>query len=472
MPWFGHTLSLFCVAALVIFAAPRFSTAQEMEFDEGESDPVEVETFQGEEGEDAPLEDIPLDEAFDTTPALPAYGFAVPNGEGQDDTAREVQRIIRDVLIGNENFSLTRADGVLHGRDVVADDALTEAQQLFQNAREAYDNLELDAAAEQFSLAIDAYEEQVAHLDDFADVTDCLLYLGAARILAGSERSGQSAFGSLLIIDPERRPDPDLFPPPVVQSFESVVSRMRRVRDGSISVTTSPPGADVYVDGVLLGSSPQEMPGLKSGRHYVRAQMQGYGEVGRVVEIRRGREASVSLDLEPTEEGPVIAELLDQLPGQLEERPDDAIGTVQRVGEILGVEILITVVLNSSPEGTSAVMHAWDVLRGERLSRQTAGPIEGEGLAVAAELQEPITDLASVAWSAQNVNQVADVPPVEQAPIGPTDPIQPARPFYRTWWFWTIVSAAAVGAGLGIGFGVAAANDAPGRTNGELILDL
>lgn len=41
----------------------------------------------------------------------------------------------------------------------------------------------------------------------------------------------------------------------------------------------------------------------------------------------------------------------------------------------------------------------------------------------------------------------------------PREPQTRSKPIYKTWWFWTALSAVVVGAGLGIGFGVAESVD-------------
>lgn len=54
---------------------------------------------------------------------------------------------------------------------------------------------------------------------------------------------------------------------------------------GRISVTTQPPGAVIYVDGQASGKSPKEIEGLRPGRYFVRAELDGYRPAEAVVEI-------------------------------------------------------------------------------------------------------------------------------------------------------------------------------------------
>jgi hypothetical protein len=66
---------------------------------------------------------------------------------------------------------------------------------------------------------------------------------------------------------------------------------------GSISVTTSPSGADIYVDGYYMADSPAVIPGLSPGSHTVRIQKAGYDEYIATVRIIAGQRTPVSVTL-------------------------------------------------------------------------------------------------------------------------------------------------------------------------------
>jgi hypothetical protein len=58
---------------------------------------------------------------------------------------------------------------------------------------------------------------------------------------------------------------------------------------GSLSVTTSPPGAFVYIDGVMKGVSPAMIPGLPSGDHSVSLVLDGYTPLKTNITIEAGK---------------------------------------------------------------------------------------------------------------------------------------------------------------------------------------
>ncbi len=71
---------------------------------------------------------------------------------------------------------------------------------------------------------------------------------------------------------------------------------------GSVAVSTTPEGAEVYVDGSFYGNSPVTLK-LKPGKHTVKVQMSGYKEWSREVSTDAGAEARLNAALEKVEAG-------------------------------------------------------------------------------------------------------------------------------------------------------------------------
>jgi len=66
---------------------------------------------------------------------------------------------------------------------------------------------------------------------------------------------------------------------------------------GSLSVTTSPSGARVYVDGELKGVTPATIPGLSAGKHTVLLSLAGYLDLNTTVMINAGKTSEYSTAL-------------------------------------------------------------------------------------------------------------------------------------------------------------------------------
>ncbi|OPX68001.1 MAG: PEGA domain protein [Methanoregulaceae archaeon PtaB.Bin056] len=68
---------------------------------------------------------------------------------------------------------------------------------------------------------------------------------------------------------------------------------------GSLRVTSSPSGAEVYVDEIYRGYTPLTVGSLSAGRHSVRLHLSGYQDYTQNVDISTGSQSSVSVSLTP-----------------------------------------------------------------------------------------------------------------------------------------------------------------------------
>ncbi|MFA4859815.1 PEGA domain-containing protein [Methanoregula sp.] len=66
---------------------------------------------------------------------------------------------------------------------------------------------------------------------------------------------------------------------------------------GSVSVSTSPEGADIYVDGQYMSFTPSVIPGLTPGTHTIRLQKAGYDEFITTVRVVAGQRTPLSVTL-------------------------------------------------------------------------------------------------------------------------------------------------------------------------------
>ncbi|PKG32027.1 PEGA domain-containing protein [Methanoregula sp.] len=65
-------------------------------------------------------------------------------------------------------------------------------------------------------------------------------------------------------------------------------SRQAAATTGSLSITTTPPGALVFIDGQMKGISPATIPGLAPGQHKIRLVLDGYQDFETITEIAAG----------------------------------------------------------------------------------------------------------------------------------------------------------------------------------------
>lgn len=69
----------------------------------------------------------------------------------------------------------------------------------------------------------------------------------------------------------------------------------------ALAVASEPAGANVYVDGQLVGATPLNVERLAAGDHRVRVVKNGYLENGRIISVTPGKTNSVAVKLTPAE---------------------------------------------------------------------------------------------------------------------------------------------------------------------------
>jgi PKD repeat protein len=80
--------------------------------------------------------------------------------------------------------------------------------------------------------------------------------------------------------------------------------------EGSLSLGTTPQGAQVFIDGVVRGMTPATIPGLSAGQHTVVLKLDGYQEFNTTVSIPDGKTAEFNTALAKTQKSPGFAGVL------------------------------------------------------------------------------------------------------------------------------------------------------------------
>jgi len=80
-------------------------------------------------------------------------------------------------------------------------------------------------------------------------------------------------------------------------SAQTTVGQPAASGTGSLSVSTTPTGAQVYVDGAFIGNSPTKTSGLSAGSHFLTFKMDGYTDLGVGITITTGQTTEYSTSL-------------------------------------------------------------------------------------------------------------------------------------------------------------------------------
>lgn len=135
-------------------------------------------------------------------------------------------------------------------------------------------------------------------LDGYPDFTKSVTVTGDNQTLSGTlgQQSGSPAAAS----SPGQTPGASSGSPVQVPS-----SQLREY--GSLSITTSPPGALVYVDGAMMGVTPTTIPMLMEGPHSITLVMDGYQDLKTTITINAGTTSEYITGLSKTTKTPGFA---------------------------------------------------------------------------------------------------------------------------------------------------------------------
>ena len=82
-----------------------------------------------------------------------------------------------------------------------------------------------------------------------------------------------------------------------IEVLEKGLGLEENAGSGFLEVETSPSDADIYVDGILKGKSPDTLYNIPSGMHNIAIKKEGYGDYNADVNVEAGKKAFVEADL-------------------------------------------------------------------------------------------------------------------------------------------------------------------------------
>jgi hypothetical protein len=329
---------------------------------------------------------------------------------------------------------------------------LSDAKANFVRGKRLYEQLEVDEAIKALSLAVNGYRELIPTLKDNRELLSSHLYLGMALVIRGSLPEGKAYIRQMIILDPSRAkhllPQKE-FPPKIVQLHRELTQEVSKGPVGSISITSNPSGATVYFDAVQQEPTPLKMQNVPVGEHFIVLEKKGFGRFNRRIDVKAG-ENTVDESLQNFEplapypyakrSDPVANDQLRKIAsttqssllilGNFAEDAAKPTASVQlydaRSGEFSKIE---TVNVDKAKMKKSA----------EELAKKISNNVTDAGLVVA-QIQPGANDTTTYVGSLKTEPS--------KSPAATSQLAEENSPFYKTWWFWTIVGAAAVTGGV------------------------
>lgn len=288
------------------------------------------------------------------------------------------------------------------------------------------------AAAERAAAAVAVFEANLSVVRR-ASLFDAYMLDAVAHCRMDQRRRCIQEFERILTFREGAEYDSTRYPADFASVFEDTRSRVAAGTRSSLRITTNPEGAEVFVDGTSYGASPALADNLLAGEHYVTVKAVGYEKLVARAAVRSRETASVSLLLQPIARALLLERDLARIPGELgQERAGPVISGLS--GYLFVAQIVLGLV-SETPDGQLDVgLYLYD-LRTRFLLSEKHATIPGDAQAL-----DRGRELAESLYHGVDLTGTVEAPEVDQNAPRVVDP---ARPLWKRWWFWTAVGVVA-----------------------------
>lgn len=313
--------------------------------------------------------------ATDATAAATRVAVVVHGaGAGSDKPAGFVAHYVQALLARDPKYRMIDLETALGSRTAAkAERAMASAGELVQQGRAAYESLDLDLAVDLLTKALSKYEQQVAYVEDMKPIADLFMLLGATHMLRGEERLGSRRLAQAVMVYPGVEPDPRIFNPAMRKVYDQAVAEASQRPQGSLSLSSNPSYARVYVDGRFVGVTPLAVDGQPEGQHFVRMVRPGYRAWGEVAELPGRMEISEVGSLKDTAKlgayETQVSQAVDAMLAETDSSDAPLPASIAGLGRLLDAEQLVLVEVRLDGERIQVLAAQYDLQRGELMHR-------------------------------------------------------------------------------------------------------
>ncbi|MFP2927368.1 PEGA domain-containing protein [Pyxidicoccus sp. 3LG] len=283
-------------------------------------------------------------------------------------------------------------------------------ERLFPQSSKSYEDLQrqLEAAQDQFyegrnaraAQLVDEALQQITRLPvgdaRWKLYVDAQLLHGLNYRTQGKVKESDTAFRNVLRLQPDYELDPDQFAPSLRQAFDKLKRDLARTRKVKLSVKSSLPAADVYLDGLKVGQTPLTLD-VVAGTYDLTLVKGSTTSFARQVQVQ-GADTPLLIDV--AYEGSVSASPFPCLASP-EGNDERTLSHAVRLGGTLGVEEVIVVRLERTSSGPK--WFAATVLNVEGGQKLREGGFKTQGLDAPTEALSALVDFVTTGRSASDL---------------------------------------------------------------------
>lgn len=381
-------------------------------------------------------------------------------------------------------------------------------------ARRAYFALELPQCLQHVRTAQDLLHQKPS--DGFWETGlafQIFLIEGVCKLASQDARGADAAFQKALALRPKEYLSEVTFSPQVIEAYEAARAAFLAQHpfsdQASLSLSSSPPFADVFLNGEYVGQTPLALADVYAGEHFIQLKQRGFVSWFSRVQVQPRAGMRLNAAMKPlvwTSSSDAFAASSEKSPEPFQwvstgQGDPQALADLKQLAGLLQVSQMTLITLSPKGLDYSARVRVFDQKRNAFMDEVVVDLVpvkEAMGEAVRQVLQalhfpqEPVivaervepgpqealreseeTQLLTgveVAGAQRNATQPAaattglafeevqtPAPSLDQGPstedmarLKAADTA--SRPVYRRWWFWTLVAVAAAGAGAGAAY--------------------
>ena len=257
---------------------------------------------------------------------IPRIFVVPPSSDGNDQSEQIGKRLessLREYLKKSKRLKLE--DGKAQLRES-KDGRLMEAESTKVSSIDLFREGKNQEAYQGFVNALKGFQKSVASIRDMKSVYQTLYYAAATAMALEYDDDAKDYLQQLSAIAPEGNFEVQVSKD-VSKKYDRERKRLLKKKRGALQIETTPPGAQVWVNGEERCISPCEVKELPRGLHYVWVNKDGVGKAGGVNKVKAGWSSPLKFNLIPAKTGelssPVPPELQAKITGQLSEAKID-----------------------------------------------------------------------------------------------------------------------------------------------------
>ena len=378
--------------------------------------------------------------------------FLLPSKASKKDDAQVLQTLLR------EEVGKLAGIRALTGSPEPSESLATLVGQSLEDGIRALNDR--DPAKAQVILT-DIYEKLIRYTGtmDKRMLARVLKARGVAFALSNQLKEAQTMIRASLNLWPEQRPAEYGYTLDVLQTYKGIERMREDEGTGGIAVVSDPEGAEVSIDGTVVGYAPIKQSDLQPGLHWVETSLDGYIRSGSFMEVTAGEELAHRVALQARANQDAWKKIVGGLPRTFKSKSAAGVTLPALVSMLEADEVLV---LRASPKRSGYMISGWyqsaSALTLTRLTLKRDANFMGnlQSWLQSTLIAEAGTDAESLPLDAPPQAAVMAVAEADdELFIDPNDPILKTKntvakkSITDEWWFWTAVGGVATALTVG-----------------------